>query len=131
MSDVMTKSPKQRSQQIEASQKALRVKRANEARRPQPNWLRRESLSTPRETETPSVPERLRTSDRSQGPPWLLDRHQVCALANASYPTIWSRMRAGTFPRSRVVGGKSMWLLREIEEWMASLPVRRLKGDAE
>jgi predicted DNA-binding transcriptional regulator AlpA len=128
---VMTKSPKQRSQQIEASQKALRVKRANEARRPQPNWLRRESLSTPRETETPSVPERLRTSDRSQGPPWLLDRHQVCALANASYPTIWSRMRAGTFPRSRVVGGKSMWLLREIEEWMASLPVRRLKGDAE
>jgi predicted DNA-binding transcriptional regulator AlpA len=131
MSDVMTKSPKQRSQQIEASQKALRVKRANEARRPQPNWLRRESLSTPRETETPSAPERLRTSDRSQGPPWLLDRHQVCALANASYPTIWSRMRAGTFPRSRVVGGKSMWLLREIEEWMASLPVRRLKGDAE
>jgi predicted DNA-binding transcriptional regulator AlpA len=128
---VMTKSPKQRSPQIEASQKALRVKRANEARRPQPNWLRRESLSTPRETETPSAPERLRTSDRSQGPPWLLDRHQVCALANASYPTIWSRMRAGTFPRSRVVGGKSMWLLREIEEWMASLPVRRLKGDAE
>jgi predicted DNA-binding transcriptional regulator AlpA len=40
-------------------------------------------------------------------------------------------MRAGTFPRSRVVGGKSMWLLREIEEWMASLPVRRLKGDTE
>jgi predicted DNA-binding transcriptional regulator AlpA len=24
-----------------------------------------------------------------------------------------------------------MWLLREIEEWMASLPVRRLKGDTE
>jgi hypothetical protein len=92
----MTKSPKQRSPQIEASQKALRVKRANEARRPQPNWVRRESLSTPRETETPSAPERLRTSDRSQGPPWLLDRHQVCALANASYPTIWTRMRAGT-----------------------------------
>jgi predicted DNA-binding transcriptional regulator AlpA len=40
-------------------------------------------------------------------------------------------MRAGTFPRSRVVGGKSMWLLSEIEEWMAALPVRRLKGDAE
>ena len=127
---MMTKSPKQRSHAGRGLSKSPRVKRANEARRPQPNWLRRELLSTPRETETPSVPERLRTSDRSQGPPWLLDRHQVCALANASYPTIWSRMRAGTFPRSRVVGGKSMWLLREIEEWMASLPVRRLKGDA-
>ena len=110
-----TTTKKQPSAQVEPAQKASALKVANE----------------PRETEAPSAPERLRTSDRSQGPPWLLDRHQVCALANASYPTIWSRMRAGTFPRSRVVGGKSMWLLREIEEWMASLPVRRLKGDAE
>jgi predicted DNA-binding transcriptional regulator AlpA len=126
-----TTTKKQPSAQVEPAQKASALKVANEAKRAQPDWLRRGSLSPPRETETPSAPERLRTSDRSQGPPWLLDRHQVCALANASYPTIWSRMRAGTFPRSRVVGGKSMWLLREIEEWMASLPVRRLKGVAE
>jgi hypothetical protein len=38
-------------------------------------------------------------------------------------------MRAGTFPRSRVVGGKSMWLSSEIEAWLAALPVRQLKGD--
>jgi predicted DNA-binding transcriptional regulator AlpA len=34
------------------------------------------------------------------------------------------------FPRARVVGGKSMWLSSEIDEWLASLPVRPLKGDA-
>jgi predicted DNA-binding transcriptional regulator AlpA len=40
-------------------------------------------------------------------------------------------MRAGTFPRSRVAGGKSMWLSTEIEAWMSALPVRVLKGDGE
>ena len=34
-----------------------------------------------------------------------------------------------TFPRSRVVGGKSMWLSTDIEAWLATLPVRKLKGD--
>jgi predicted DNA-binding transcriptional regulator AlpA len=59
----------------------------------------------------------------------LLDKHEVCALANVTYPTIWSWQRAGTFPRSRIVGGKSMWLSNEVEAWMAALPVRPLKGD--
>jgi len=38
-------------------------------------------------------------------------------------------MRAGTFPRSRIVGGRSMWRSDEIDAWMAALPIRRLKGD--
>jgi hypothetical protein len=38
-------------------------------------------------------------------------------------------MRDGKFPRSRIVGGKSMWLLREVDDWLAALPVRPLKGD--
>jgi predicted DNA-binding transcriptional regulator AlpA len=38
-------------------------------------------------------------------------------------------MPAGKFPRSRIVGGKSMWVSTEIESWMAALPIRRLKGD--
>ena len=46
-----------------------------------------------------------------------------------SFPTIWAWMRAGTFPRSRIVGGKSMWLSTEIEAWLAALPLRHLKGD--
>jgi predicted DNA-binding transcriptional regulator AlpA len=37
---------------------------------------------------------------------------------------------AGKFPRSRIVGGKSMWLSSEVEAWLAGLPVRPLKGDA-
>jgi len=65
----------------------------------------------------------------SKPPTRLLDRIEVCAIANVTYPTIWAWMRDGKFPRSRIVGGKSMWLSSEIEEWLASLPVRPLKGD--
>jgi predicted DNA-binding transcriptional regulator AlpA len=60
----------------------------------------------------------------------LLSKREVLAIVGVSYPTIWSMMRANTFPRSRVVGGKSMWLSSEIEAWLAALPVRQLKGDA-
>jgi predicted DNA-binding transcriptional regulator AlpA len=59
----------------------------------------------------------------------LLDKFEVCAITNVTYPTIWSWQRAGKFPRSRIVGGKSMWLSTEIEAWLAALPVRPLKGD--
>jgi predicted DNA-binding transcriptional regulator AlpA len=60
----------------------------------------------------------------------LLSKSEVLAITGVSYPTIWAWMRAGKFPRSRIVGGKSMWLSTEIEEWLAALPVRPLKGDA-
>jgi len=59
----------------------------------------------------------------------LLSKRQVLAIINVSYPTLWSWMRQGKFPRSRVVGGKSMWVSTEIESWMAALPRCRLKGD--
>ena len=59
----------------------------------------------------------------------LLSKREVLAIANVSYPTLWSWMRQGKFPRSRVVGGKSMWLSTDIEAWLATLPVRKLKGD--
>jgi predicted DNA-binding transcriptional regulator AlpA len=73
----------------------------------------------------------IATTKKATGPPAvrLLDKHEVMAIANCSYPTLWAWMRAGTFPRSRIVGGKSMWLSTEIDEWLAQLPVRRLKGD--
>jgi prophage regulatory protein len=60
----------------------------------------------------------------------LLSKREVLSIVSVSYPTLWSMMRAGTFPRSRVVGGKSMWLSTDIEAWLATLPVRKLKGDA-
>jgi predicted DNA-binding transcriptional regulator AlpA len=60
----------------------------------------------------------------------LLDKNEVCAIAGVTFPTLWSRMRTGAFPRSRVVGGKSMWRSDEIDAWLAALPIRKLKGDA-
>jgi predicted DNA-binding transcriptional regulator AlpA len=68
--------------------------------------------------------------DRSLGAR-LLAKRDVLAITNVSFPTIWAWMRAGKFPRARVVGGQSMWLSSDIEAWLASLPVRRLKGDSE
>ena len=60
----------------------------------------------------------------------LLSKPEVLAIANVTYPTLWAWMRAGGFPRSRVVGGRSMWLSTEVEAWLAELPIRHLKGDA-
>jgi prophage regulatory protein len=84
----------------------------------------------------PDVAQHQRDRKRAHGaraPPApavrLLGKPEVCAIANATFPSIWSWMRAGTFPRSRIVGGRSMWLSTEIDAWLAELPVRTLKGD--
>jgi predicted DNA-binding transcriptional regulator AlpA len=61
----------------------------------------------------------------------LLSRPEVLAIVGVTYPTLWAWMRAGTFPRSRICGGRSMWRSDEIDEWLAELPIRPLKGDAE
>jgi predicted DNA-binding transcriptional regulator AlpA len=61
--------------------------------------------------------------------PRLLTKPQVCAIAGVTFPTVWKLMREGAFPRARVVGGRSMWRSDEIDQWLAALPVRRLKGD--
>ena len=61
----------------------------------------------------------------------LLSKREVLAIVGVSYPALWSMMRAGTFPRSRVAGGKSVWLSSEIEDWLSQLPLRQLKGDRE
>jgi len=68
---------------------------------------------------------KARLSDR------LLTKSEVCAIAHVTYPTLWQWMLAGKFPRSRIVAGRSMWLSTEIDAWLAALPVRPLKGDAE
>jgi predicted DNA-binding transcriptional regulator AlpA len=59
----------------------------------------------------------------------LLSKAEVCSIIGVSFPTIWTWMRAGSFPRSRVVGGKSMWRSDEIDQWLDGLQVRQLKGD--
>ncbi len=90
-------------------------------KKPQPPWLRQKAaLPAP---ETPPSP----TADLT---PRLLTKADVCRITNTSFVSIWSWMRRGTFPRSRVVNGRSMWLSSEISQWLAQLPLRELKGDA-
>jgi predicted DNA-binding transcriptional regulator AlpA len=59
----------------------------------------------------------------------LLSKPEVLDRIGVTYVTLWSWMQQGKFPRSRQLGGKSAWLETEIEDWISSLPTRRLKGD--
>lgn len=61
----------------------------------------------------------------------LLTKGETLARVKLTYSTVWRMMRAGTFPRARAVGARSMWLASEIDAWMAALPTRPLKGDDE
>jgi predicted DNA-binding transcriptional regulator AlpA len=124
MTDVKTSTKP--AAQVAVAKKAAKLKAA--ADKKQPPWLQYAALTAPTEIKIAK-----QQSDKpywAQGPPRLLSKSEVTEIARASYVTIWSWMRRGEFPRSRIVGGKSMWLSTEIEAWLAALPVRRLKGDA-
>ena len=60
----------------------------------------------------------------------LLSKVEVLAVINVTYPALWKWMRDGKFPRSRLVGNKSMWLSTDVATWLANLPPCRLKGHA-
>ena len=60
----------------------------------------------------------------------LLSKAEVLAAVNVTYPALWKWMRDGKFPRSRLVGNKSMWLSTDVATWLANLPPCRLKGHA-
>jgi predicted DNA-binding transcriptional regulator AlpA len=121
--DAMTKQP---AAQIAASEKAAAIKAEN--KRPQPSWLQRPITAL--QSDAPPAPERLGIANQSQGPPRLLSKAEVLTITGVTFPTVWAWMRAGSFPRSRVVGGKSMWRSDEIAAWLDKLPQRKLKGDA-
>jgi predicted DNA-binding transcriptional regulator AlpA len=59
----------------------------------------------------------------------LLSRKQVMAATTLSYPMIWRKMQEGKFPRGREVGGRTCWLASEVQAWIKSRPVKRLKGE--
>jgi predicted DNA-binding transcriptional regulator AlpA len=74
-----------------------------------------------------------RQSDRNRANPnlRLIPKREVLArLGGVTYATLWSWMRLGQFPRSRQVGGRSMWVESEVNAWIASRPAVKLKGDA-
>ena len=64
----------------------------------------------------------------------LLTKAEVLHIAGVSFPTLWSWMRAGKFPRARISAGggsksKSVWRSDEVEKWIDNLAVRPLKDD--
>jgi prophage regulatory protein len=70
------------------------------------------------------------TAFKDDGGLRLLSKPEVLAISGCSFPTIWQMMRDGKFPRSRVVGGRSLWRSDEVDQWLAGLKIRPLKGDA-
>ncbi len=81
-----------------------------------------------------TTPERLGATNQSQGPPLkFLSRDEVLQLINVSYPTLWSWIRAGTFPPARELSGNTRasriyWLEHEVLTWMANRPPRLPRG---
>jgi prophage regulatory protein len=51
----------------------------------------------------------------------FIRRSEVCERTGLSYPTIWRRERAGTFPARRSLGPNSVgWLEHEVDKWIES-----------
>lgn len=53
----------------------------------------------------------------------LLNIDDVKSMTRLSRSTIYNKMKAGKFPRSRRTGSQSVhWLESEVNEWIESLP---------
>ena len=81
-----------------------------------------------------AAPRRIAARKLDMTPVRLLDKAEVLRIPGVTFPTLWSWMRAGKFPRARVSAGggsksKSVWRSDEVEQWMDGLPLRRLKDD--
>lgn len=64
-------------------------------------------------------------------PESLLSLKEVQRIAgNADRTTIWRWEKAGNFPRSRLIGGRRVWIASEIQDWLAVVVAQpdRLRG---
>jgi prophage regulatory protein len=98
---------------------------ATKKSKPQKPWLKATALRAPAREKPQPPAEVAKRFDI----PRLLNRPEVCAIAGVTYPTVWAMMQDGSFPRSRVIGGKTRWLSTEVEQWVRDLPVRQLLID--
>ena len=58
----------------------------------------------------------------------FLSKAQVLAKVPITPPTLWSWVRAGKFPRPRVLSpNKTVWVASEVDEWMLKRPHRTYK----
>ena len=85
-----------------------------------------------RKVRPPLAPVPIDTGDDLDGAR-LISKHEVVDRVGVAYPTLWQWMREKPprFPRSRALGGKTVWIKSEIDAWIAALPKRPLKGDEE
>lgn len=58
--------------------------------------------------------------------PIAVDREQAAALLSLSLSSLAARVRDGTLPQPRKIGGRAVWLVRELKEAAESLPVSDL-----
>jgi len=60
----------------------------------------------------------------------IMFRPELLALfGGITPPTVWLWMQKRGFPRPVVIGGRSAWYRREVEDWIKAQPRRRIKGD--
>jgi predicted DNA-binding transcriptional regulator AlpA len=59
----------------------------------------------------------------------LIFKRELLQRVGLSFTTIWKMMQQGRFPRARVIGGKSVWIESEVDDFLAALPLRQYKGD--
>src|SRR5262249_8832045 len=62
----------------------------------------------------------------------VLSRTQMLELVGVSYASVWTWIKAGTFPPGRALSsgtnGRIVWLEHEVNQWMLSRPARAPKG---
>jgi prophage regulatory protein len=59
----------------------------------------------------------------------FLSRREMLDRVKQSYTKVWRLMQKNEFPRSRDVGGKVAWIESEIDDWILSRQVVKLKGE--
>jgi prophage regulatory protein len=68
------------------------------------------------------------SADQFASPSRFVFKPEVLDRVGVSYVSLWQWMREGKFPCSREVGGKVAWLESEIDEWIATRPLRKYKN---
>jgi predicted DNA-binding transcriptional regulator AlpA len=65
----------------------------------------------------------------SKEPAKFITTEQMLAQVGVSYPTVIKQMKNGTFPRSRKVGKRSLWIEEEVSEWIRSRPPSKFPSE--
>jgi predicted DNA-binding transcriptional regulator AlpA len=122
--------PTKQAAQVPLARKAAALKA--KAKQPQPTPQQVRAQNRKAQVAADAFAEELEQHEQdNKQVPRLLSKAQVLQRVPFTYPTLWSWMRKGLFPRARQVGGKTCWLESEINGWITAQPLRRFKGDAE